>query len=33
VQQAAAPRVAHTGGVRYVRIRRYRFLGCTWMWC
>jgi hypothetical protein len=19
--------------VRYVRIRRYRFFGCSWLWC
>jgi TPR repeat protein len=22
-----------SSGVRYVRIRRYRFYGCNWLWC
>ena len=29
-QKIAARR---TSGVHYVRIRRYRFIGCTWAWC
>jgi uncharacterized protein len=29
-QAAPRPRVSH---VHYVRIYRYRFLGCSWVWC
>jgi TPR repeat protein len=29
--RAAAP--PRETGARFVRIRRYRFLGCNWMWC
>ena len=29
----AAPRPTHAAAHRYVRIYRYRFFGCNWMWC
>jgi uncharacterized caspase-like protein/TPR repeat protein len=32
-QQAAPPRPAHNVVHRYVRIYRYRFFGCSWIWC
>jgi hypothetical protein len=28
-----APRPAHNVAHRYVRIYRYRFFGCSWIWC
>jgi uncharacterized protein len=33
VPQKTATRMEHSAGGRQIRIRRYRFNGCNWMWC